>query len=305
VLVAAARPSSYCVHVPPRLLAPLPWILIVAAAGTVGAQPTAPLPPASGSSRNVQATLLSETSSIQPGRTLWMGLRLKTAPGWHVYWKQPGDAGVPPKLGWTLPAGFDAGAIVWPYPQRFDDGGLASYGYTGEVLLPIPVTVPSTAAPGMAHIVTKASWIECREICLGGRATLGLALPVKDVAPRPGAAAAMFRRARARVPLPSAGWTFEQTSERLVLRPPPGWAPPGTVEFFSAQDRVVSCAARQRVVKDAGGWGLELVRDAHAIARGGPAAPSVQGVLVARRGATVEALEIDAIPRAAAPGGAR
>jgi thiol:disulfide interchange protein DsbD len=278
----------------------LAWALIALYATLAAAEGPAALPAASGSSRNVQATLLSETRSIRPGRTLWMGLRLKTAPGWHVYWKQSGDAGVPPKLGWTLPAGFAAGPIVWPYPQRFDDGGLASYGYTGEVLLPVPVTVPAAAARGTARIVTKAVWVECADVCLSGRATLGLELPVTSDEPRPGVAADAFRRTRARVPVPSGGWTFEQTSQRFVLRPPPGWtAPAGGVEFFSAQDNVVY-AARQRVVKDAAGWGLELVREPRSL-RQESTARSLEGVLLARRGGKVEALEINARPRAPTP----
>jgi thiol:disulfide interchange protein DsbD len=250
----------------------------------------APLPPASASSRNVRATLLAEKESVQPGQKFWLGLRLQTEPGWHVYWKQPGDSGLPPKLRWTLPAQFTAEDLVFPYPERFATGTLASYGYTGDVLLLVPMTAPA-GAQGTVPLTAHASWLECRETCIPGKAALGLTLPVSAAAPRALAAnAPLFAAARKNLPKASRGWRFEQAPDRLVLRPPAAWrAPPGEVEFFCAQDNVIRFAGPQRVLGGAGGWGLELARDPN-----GAVPPTLQGVLVARRGGGVEAIEIEA-----------
>jgi DsbC/DsbD-like thiol-disulfide interchange protein len=98
--------------------------LVLATAATAG-----PLPPSTGSSQNVRATLSSETSAVAPGTPFWLGLRLEMQPGWHVYWKQPGDSGLPPRVKWSLPAGFAAEDLAFPYPQRFTEGTLATYGY--------------------------------------------------------------------------------------------------------------------------------------------------------------------------------
>ena len=66
-------------------------------------------------SGNLQAQLVSEVKTIQSGMPFWVALELKTRPGWHVYWQNPGDSGAAPRLEWSLPNGFKAGELVFPY----------------------------------------------------------------------------------------------------------------------------------------------------------------------------------------------
>jgi thiol:disulfide interchange protein DsbD len=260
--------------------------LVLGAAATAG-----PVPPSTGSSQNVRATLLSETSAVAPGKPFWLGLRLEMQPGWHVYWKQPGDSGLPPRVKWSLPAGFAADDLAFPYPQRFTEGTLATYGYTGDVLLMARIVPPASPPSGPAEISAAVSWLECREKCIPAKASLGLALPVA-ASPAPSREAALFRAARDLVPAPSAGWTFEAAADRIVLRPPARWRAPASAEFFGAQDNVIQFAAAQRVASGPRGWSLELARDPN-----GSVPQTLNGVLVARRGARVEAIEIEAAPR--------
>lgn len=67
----------------------------------------------------VKPGLVAETASIAPGATLWVDLRLEVKPGWHVYWRNPGDSGLPTTIDWRLPPGFSAGQILWPVPEHF------------------------------------------------------------------------------------------------------------------------------------------------------------------------------------------
>src|SRR5262249_13582465 len=67
----------------------------------------------------VKARLLAETDTVTTGRTLWLDLHLDIKPGWHVYWRNPGDSGLPTAITWQLPAGFGAGEIAWPVPEHF------------------------------------------------------------------------------------------------------------------------------------------------------------------------------------------
>ncbi|WP_375515774.1 protein-disulfide reductase DsbD domain-containing protein [uncultured Nostoc sp.] len=78
---------------------------------------------------HVQTQLVSEVSSIQPGKPFWVGLHFQIKPGWHTYWKNPGDSGVAPSIAWTLPQGFSAGELVYPYPERLPASGLMNFGY--------------------------------------------------------------------------------------------------------------------------------------------------------------------------------
>ena len=73
----------------------------------------------------VRAELVAEKASIAPAATLWVDLHLAIKPGWHVYWRNPGDSGLPTTIDWNLPSGFSAGAISWPVPEHFVQGGSA------------------------------------------------------------------------------------------------------------------------------------------------------------------------------------
>ena len=68
-----------------------------------------------------------ETSS--PGQPLHLALRQQIQPGWHTYWSNPGDSGLPTTIDWSLPQDFRAGPIVWPTPERFVVGPVVGYGY--------------------------------------------------------------------------------------------------------------------------------------------------------------------------------
>ncbi len=145
---------------------------------------------------HVRIELIGEKTALVPGNTTWLGLHLLHEPHWHTYWINPGDSGLPTRLSWTLPAGFNAGEIAWPTPKRFAVDGLANFGYDGDVLLPMSLDVPADAVPGsIAHIAVVAKWLVCHEECVPGNATLSIDLPIATHAD-PGPLAASFAAAR-------------------------------------------------------------------------------------------------------------
>ena len=129
-------------------------------------------------------SLVSDTDSVSPGTPFRIGLRFRLTPGWHTYWRNPGDAGVAPELDLTLPKGAVAGPIAWPAPQRVTEGPLMTYAYTGEVLLPLTVTpASSTPASNNANttITADARWLVCKQICVPEQAHFRLDLPAGDL----------------------------------------------------------------------------------------------------------------------------
>ena len=96
----------------------------------------------------VNAELVTETASLASASTLWVDLHLRIKPGWHVYWRDPGDSGLPTTIDWRLPSGFSAGSIHWPVPERFVQSGIGNYGYAGSADLLVPITVPKEVALG-------------------------------------------------------------------------------------------------------------------------------------------------------------
>ncbi|HXT80761.1 MAG TPA: protein-disulfide reductase DsbD domain-containing protein [Acetobacteraceae bacterium] len=136
------------------------------------------------SSKRATATLVSDTDAVAPGHTFRVGLRLQLAPGWHTYWKNPGDAGAPPQLSLTLPDGAKAGPIDWPTPQRIAEGPVMTYAYTNQVLLPVTVT-PAAGQAGPVTIRAHASWLVCKDICVPEEGSFRLDLAAGTPAPSP------------------------------------------------------------------------------------------------------------------------
>ena len=134
-------------------------------------------------SQNVKAELISEVLSIKPGEKFWVALRLDMDDEWHTYWRNPGDAGMPTEIDWSLPENFDVSDIYWPYPELFETGGLVSYGYKDEILLLSEITPPGEIGSDMISIGARVTWLECKETCLPGSAEVSLDLSVKNELP--------------------------------------------------------------------------------------------------------------------------
>ncbi len=146
----------------------------------------APAPAAESAAEPVQIELIAEHTALTPGQPEQIGLLLRHQPHWHTYWINPGDSGLPTTLEWTLPAGFQADAVAWPVPRRFEVGGLYNFGYDGEAVLPVSIAVPADASVGSTvRFAVAVKWLACREECIPGKASLDIELPVVREAPKP------------------------------------------------------------------------------------------------------------------------
>jgi len=126
----------------------------------------------------VTARLLAHApEGVAPGKPLMLGLQIDHAPHWHTYWKNPGDSGLPTQLAWTLPAGFEAGAIKWPTPSKLAVGPLVNYGFEGPLLLPVAVKLPAVLPPGPVKVQLAANWLVCKELCIPESGEFTLELP--------------------------------------------------------------------------------------------------------------------------------
>jgi thiol:disulfide interchange protein DsbD len=216
-------------------------LLALLAAPAARAMESAPV-----QSTHATATLVSDTDRAEPGRPLHLGLRLRLAPGWHTYWKNPGDAGAAPELDLALPAGVVAGPLLWPAPERLRADGVMSYAYTGEVVLPVAVT-PGT---GGLQVEARASWLVCATICVPEEGTFRLTLP--EGAAAPSAEAPVFAASLARVPRPSPFAATVAPDGALVLRGA-GLSPASVRDAWFLPDdpgRIVQVAPQRAAVRD-------------------------------------------------------
>ena len=129
----------------------------------------------------VRAELLAwAPDGVEPGKQVWLGLRLDHQPDWHTYWKNSGDSGLPTLLEWQLPAGITVGDIAWPTPKKIRIGTLANYGYENTILLPVPVTVAANFTASQLNVQLKAAWLICHKECIPQEGEFALSIPVKS-----------------------------------------------------------------------------------------------------------------------------
>ena len=128
--------------------------------------------------QHLTAELTSNASAISPGGSVQAGLVLTLEQGWHVYWINAGDAGEAPAIKWTLPSGMTASAMQFPIPERLPLGPLMDFGYEDTAAFPVTLTATPTTKPGRLHLEALVTWVVCREVCVPGKATMGLGLDV-------------------------------------------------------------------------------------------------------------------------------
>lgn len=194
------------------------------------------------------AEIVAETRSFVPGRPIEAGILFKLEPGWHVYWKNPGDSGEPPRASWRLPSGFSAGTIQWPVPKVIRVGPLANFGYEGSVLFPVRIQTPPGARK--AELKADLEWLICKEECLPAAGQARLTLPAAASAAPDPRRTALFAKAREALPAPRPGLSVSAKAREggfeLSVRPP------GEYVFFPADPLTLEHAAPQ-LAETAGG----------------------------------------------------
>lgn len=134
----------------------------------------------------VKARLVADTAAVEPSKPFRVGFLYTLAPHWHIYSKVPGEIGLATGIEWTPPEGFAVGELQWPEPQKFNDAGLVSYGYTDEVLLFATVTPPADLKAGAPVLIqAKTRWLVCKldGECIPGEGEDEIELVVGAAAP--------------------------------------------------------------------------------------------------------------------------
>ncbi len=167
----------------------------------------------------VSASLVAADTSVQPGKSVTVAVRLQHESGWHTYWHNPG-IGSATSVDWELPAGWSAGEIQWPVPIAIhgEAGDITGHGYEGVAYLPVTITVPKTAKAGdKVTLKGKADWLMCSlETCVPGGADVQLTLPVAAEAPKPNAE---VRAALDSTPMPrmAKDWKVKASTDGKVI----------------------------------------------------------------------------------------
>ena len=244
---------------------------------------------------HIRPQLVAESAAPAPGQSVALALVMTPDPGWHGYWLNPGDAGVPPAVKWRLPEGVGVGAFRYPVPTTLLIAGLMNYIYEREYALIAPLTVPKDAAPGTRlRIEGDATWLACTdEVCVPEQGRIATELTVGDGRIDP-ATRARFDGWRAKLPRPLGGQArFEVAQGRVRIAVPlPANVPVSDPYFFPATENAVDYAAPQTVTRNGDALIVETA------ARGAPKA--LAGVLRLDGGT---GLEVEAVPGPVPAGG--
>lgn len=228
--------------------------------------------------------LIPEPTSIQPGTPFTVAVYFEMEEGWHNYWRNAGDSGLPTTVEWELPPGFTAGEIQWPVPERIVAYPLVDYGYSGKVALLVEVSPPASLADGSSvHLAAMVDWLICKEICLPAYSQVEVEVRVESAPPVADPQwAEFFAETMSTIPRSVEGWaaTAEVTEGgyRLQMsREADSGALPDTVYFFAAETSVIAHSEPQLLTLDGGELTLDLAGSPYAP----QPSPTLTGVLVA------------------------
>ena len=287
-------------------------------------------PAAAQQTRHMDVRLVAETASVAPGSTVTLAFVMRPQPGWHGYWRNPGDVGAEPRVTWRLPEGWRADGLDYPVPDRLLVMGLMNYVYERDHALLATVHVPASAEPGATMpIDARLDYLVCTNgVCVPEQATVSAELAIgaaldpdpafrgyRQALPRPLAGAGRFEvaggRLRLAVPLPAAmrlaePYFFPATIEAVRHSDAQAISRDGDtlIVEMGAGQRANRLASIDGVLEVAPGVGLAVTaRPGDVPAAGTPVAGSEEargrdgpGLLVALLGALIGGLILNIMP---------
>jgi thiol:disulfide interchange protein/DsbC/DsbD-like thiol-disulfide interchange protein len=216
----------------------------------------------------VNIRLISEQQALVAGQRQWFGLVLNHEPGWHTYWRNPGDSGLATTAIWRLQD--EPGGVVveprlisqaWPTPSRLAVGPLANYGYENQVVLGFELEMPK-GLTGSRRLVAEISWLVCKDVCIPGEAKLAIELPAVTSAHQapPGKDAPLFAEMRGRLPV-EADWgqgvAIDTQANALVLWGQGDWQSRQGLWFVELEE-LINPASGQSWFVQPQGWLVKI-----------------------------------------------
>ncbi|NWG29781.1 MAG: hypothetical protein HXY48_14800, partial [Ignavibacteriaceae bacterium] len=120
--------------------------------------------------------------------------------GWHLYWRNSGDTGIPTSIEFGLPEGITVSEIQWPVPKVFEYDGLASFGYDKQVLLLTELIIPENYKSNSVLVIVKLKSLICKDVCIPFNTTVSKEIILKNNFPADNDVSTLFVEARKNLP---------------------------------------------------------------------------------------------------------
>lgn len=247
------------------------------------------LAPALAQARGIEPELVAEGPAPRGGE-VELAIHMRPEPGWHGYWQNPGDAGLPMDVQWRLPKGYTAGPLRYPVPTRLTVAGIMNYVFERDYAMLVRLKVPADAK-GTVPVHAEAHWLACTDkICVPEQGELALDLPVGSGTPNRAEFDA-WRQQLAR-PLGTVGHFAVAGDKLQVAIPLPAGVELRDPYLFPITDNVIDYEAPQSF-RRSGDWLVAELSMKKAPAQ-------FAGVLASKDG---RGLEFHAVPGAVPEGG--
>jgi thiol:disulfide interchange protein/DsbC/DsbD-like thiol-disulfide interchange protein len=125
--------------------------------------------------KHVAIRLIADKTDVAGGDAITVGIEQTIAPGWHVYWVNPGDSGIATTVAWAGMDDITAGDLLWPVPEKLPFGPLTNYGYEKNVTLIQSLTLPGRIPAGAFDLTASIDLLVCKEVCIPESHTASLA----------------------------------------------------------------------------------------------------------------------------------
>ncbi|MEZ5921007.1 MAG: protein-disulfide reductase DsbD family protein [Parvularculaceae bacterium] len=214
---------------------------------------------------HASSELAVSADGVAPGGKIRIALAQDLEDGWHVYWKNPGESGLPLVFDWTLPEGWSAGAISYPAPHRAMIGPIVDFAHEGAPVFTTELTAPPDAEIGSAATIRlEATWLICADICVPETGVFSLDIPVVATPAANEYAAEIFARADADAPKPLPGKaSFGVAGDKVTLRVDGFGEKPKSAYFFPSTEGLSEPSAAQKLSAQKDAFTLQF--------KGGPA----------------------------------
>ncbi len=231
--------------------------------------------------RYSKVNFISEVTSIKAGSPFRVAFVIDLERGWHVYWSNPGDSGMPTSVVWKLPYGFTVSELQFPFPKTFNDAGIVSYGFENRAVILATITPPKNLSlNSKVEIEAEVKRLVCKETCLPENSKHKLNLTVKQNPEWNASSRSIITSAQSAIPTVKQGWSVKSSlkSSEIVLLIKPGnlnLADVSSAYFFPLNENLIQHSEPQRMARKSGELELTIKRNTNSSAQAG----KIQGVV--------------------------